>query len=187
SGVFTATSTGKKYHQPVLRISPRKKAACPLVLWYIAKLTPSKSSGAGRLMFHAFTLPKENPYTAQIASAPVSTAIAAGQARALAAATTPSTPGRSTIRYARKAKNAAAGRNPNAVNLLTTASAVAAPSHRLCCQVGSSAHHSSAKKAAERQAVSGMSVVATPACASTVGTSVNRPVASTATARPKCR
>src|ERR1035437_4818926 len=127
----------------------------------MTKLTPSKNSGAGRLTFHAFTLPKEKEYTAQTAMAPVNTAIAAGQARALAAATTASTVGRSTIRYARKAKSAAAGRWPNAVNLL--ASAVAAPSSRLCRDVGSSAHSSSAKNAAERQAVSGMSVVANPA------------------------
>src|SRR5215470_14780017 len=104
-------------------------------------------------MFHALTLPKEKEYTAQIPMAPVRTAIAAGRARALAADITPSTPGRSTTRYARNAKAAATGRKPNAVNLLTTASAVVAPRSTLCCQLGAPAHSSSAKNAAERQAV----------------------------------
>src|ERR1041385_5136844 len=95
--------------------------------------------------------------------APVATAAANGNARNLTAAMAPSTPGRVMANHASAAKSAAAGKNPRAVNLQQTASPVASPSRTLFRHVGCSAQTSSAKKAAVRQPVSAISVVATPA------------------------
>src|SRR5262249_62017712 len=96
----------------------------------------------------------------------------AGGTRDFAAAPAPATRGRVTANHAMAAKTAAAGKNPSTVNLQTTASPVTRPNTALCSQVGSSAHSSIAKNAAVKQPASGMSVVASPACASTVGTIV---------------
>jgi hypothetical protein len=65
--------------------------------------------------------------------------------------------------YTTSANTAATGRNPSAVNSERTAIAVAALNSRLCRNDGCSAHTMSERKAAPRQAVSAMSVVAKPA------------------------
>ena len=71
------------------------------------------------------------------------------------------------------------------VNLESMASAMQNPKTTPCLLVGSSAQISIVRNAAPRQAASPMSVVARPACASTVGIMVNTPIAITPLAAPK--
>src|SRR5260370_8958545 len=106
-------------------------------------------------------------------------------ARSLANCTNRVRPGFTTRSQASSARTALAGKKPSAVNLESAEAAPARPRNTDLFQVGASAHRTSEKKARPRQAARPMSVVASPACASTGGTSVNSRVASAASGLPK--
>src|SRR5712692_7370664 len=114
-------------------------------------------------------------------NAPMTTANRNGSARFLACTSKRPQPGLSTTKYKTSANAAAMGKKPRAVNFETTARPVVEPNNKPCFQPGSSTHSSREKNAAVRHPVSAISVVATPACASTGGNIVNNAVAMDAT------
>src|ERR1035441_5393311 len=113
---------------------------------------PSKNSGAGRLGPPPGMGPKEKKYVAQMVNAPMAAANRRPGARRRASCTNCARPGLATRPQAMNAKKAATGRYPSAVNLESTAEAPVSPKSTDRFQVGASAHRTSEKKAAPRQA-----------------------------------
>src|SRR4051812_18695494 len=110
-------------------------------------------------------------------NAPTRTDSRKGVIRFLASISKRIRPGLSTAKYRTNVDTTATGKKPSVVNFETTAKPVVAPSNKLCCKPGCSAQTSSEKKAAIKQPVRAISVVATPACAKTGGNIVNSAVA----------
>src|SRR4051794_10148561 len=91
------------------------------------------------------------------------------------------------MKYQTRAASIALGINGSAENLESTASPVQAPNNAADAGAGFSSQSNAARNDAPVNAVSAMSVVARPACASTGGRKVKRKTASTASKSPKDR
>src|SRR6476619_3170512 len=141
---------------------------------------PVQKAGAG-------TLSNEKRYPAQITSAPVSTATANVGSSLRAASSSRPTGGRSATKYQSSAAAMAEGRNGSAENLDSTASPVAAPNSAAEAGAGRSSQINAPRSEAPVNAVSAMSVVASPACARTGGRNVKRNVAIAASSSPRYR
>ena len=102
-----------------------------MLLCCMATRIPSNNSGAGKVRFQALTRPMENRYAAQMTNAPEPNATANGIARCRAKMSTSCRSGRRAARYRSAVNIATAGRYPIAVNLESTARAVARPNRRL--------------------------------------------------------
>ena len=93
--------------------------------------------------------------------------------------------GRSKARWQTSASPAVAGKNPTQENFASIMRPAAPPNQRACLRVGSSSQIIPVRNERPRSAVIAMSVVASPACARTVGTRVKSSSATMATAAPK--
>ena len=105
----------------------------------------------------------------------------------LRAAARPSAPiaGRSSAMYHSSARPAQTGKNARQENFDRIARPPATPNHTAFRGVGLSVHASAARNVAPRNAVSAISVVASPACASTGGRKLKKNTATAAAAGPK--
>src|SRR5579883_915148 len=134
---------------------------------------PSNSSGAAIFIDKKCEVPNEKRYPDHTISRQTAITTQSGPRRAIAARLNSRLEGRRVVRYQTAANTQAEGKYASDENLESTASAKIAPNAVLFFHDGSSTQTINMKKAAVSIAVSGISVVAKPACARIGGRKVN--------------
>src|SRR5581483_5339464 len=142
---------------------------CPWALCSLTSFSPCHNCGNGSGNLVNGVMPNENRYPAQMRKKQIAHASANVGIRCFTAVRIAPNPGRLRRKYQSNATPTLAGRNTMQENFESTIRPAAVPSQMECFRVGCSSQMHKARNVAERNAVSAMSVVAKPACASTVG------------------